>query len=146
MLSLNTDVFSHQIIKIKRGLTVDGEMLLDFMLLECGFEIHALVSSYSWPVMHTSYIVEVVPVIQYGCSTLSPLPQWSLHSVHYCIMIGNWKAWKLGAFNGKQQVKWFEEIRMLVQKLVTRGVYCCGTATYSWDSNLLWCCSLLEHQ
>jgi hypothetical protein len=47
MLSLNTDVFSHQIIKIKRGLTVDGEMLLDFMLLECGFEIHALVSSYS---------------------------------------------------------------------------------------------------
>ena len=54
-------------------------------------------------------------------------------------MVGNWKAGKLDAFNDKQQVKWFEEIRVLVQILLARGTYYCVIATYCWDSGLLWC-------
>jgi hypothetical protein len=44
-------------------------------------------------------------------------------------MVGNWKAGKLDAFSDKQQVKWFEEIRVLVQILLARGMYYCVIAT-----------------
>jgi hypothetical protein len=46
-------------------------------------------------------------------------------------MVGNWKARKLHAFIDRQQVKWFEEIRVLVQTLVASFMYCFVTATYS---------------
>jgi hypothetical protein len=61
-------------------------------------------------------------------------------------MVWNWKAWKLHAFNGKQQVKWFEEICVLFQTLVARGMCYCVIATYSSDSGLLWYYAPLIYQ
>lgn len=46
---INTEESSYEIFSIKRVLDCKREMLLDVrvMLLECGFEIHMIVRSYS---------------------------------------------------------------------------------------------------
>jgi len=117
--------------------------------LECGIEINTLVSDYWWLVCtQLTQLKATVPVIQYCCSAVSPQPHQLSQCplLYYVCMVGNWKAWKLHTFDDKQQVKWFEEIRVLVQTLVARGMYQCVIANYCGGSCLLWCYVTLKHQ
>ena len=54
---------------------------------ECGMEIHALVSDYWWLVCtHLTQLKATVPVMQYGCSAVSPQPhQFTVSITVLCV-------------------------------------------------------------